>query len=72
MSIIDYKESLKIAANDYSFRALIMAAMRKADTRNITLLRTYWPEIWEELYELYNTPGILEGRRYPCDMVDEL
>lgn len=59
MSVIDYKESLKMAANDYSFTAIIMAAMRKADTQNISKLRIMYPEIWEELLTLYNTPGIL-------------
>jgi len=58
-TVYDYKESLKIAANDYQFAALIMAAMRKADSWNLAKLKVEWPEIWEKLQELYNTPGIL-------------
>lgn len=59
MSVLDYKESLKIAANDYSFKGIIMAAMRKADTNNLEILQQAWPEIWDELLKLYNTPGVL-------------
>ncbi len=74
MSVIDYKQSLKIAANDYSFKGIIMAAMRKADSYNLERLKREWPEIWNELFRLYNTPGILEHNfhGFPCDRVDEL
>lgn len=61
MSLYDYKESLKIAKKDYGFYALIMAAMRKADSINIVLLQITFPEIYEELKRRYNAPGgILE------------
>ena len=39
------------------FYALIMAAMRKADTANLLRLQGAFPEVWDELQERYNTPG---------------
>lgn len=40
-----------------TFVALIMAAMRKADTLNLMKLQHEWPEIWEELKTRYWSPG---------------
>lgn len=57
MSLFDYKASQQIAAEDYPFYALIMAAMRKADSTNERKLREAWPEVWEELFTRYNAPG---------------
>ena len=57
MSWPDYKASLKIACEDYTFYALIMAAMRKADTDNLALMKSAWPFVWEDLQERYNAPG---------------
>jgi hypothetical protein len=57
MSLYDYKTSQKIAAEDHPFYALIMAAMRQADTDNVEKLRAAWPEVWEELRARYNAPG---------------
>jgi hypothetical protein len=42
---------------DHPFSALIMAAMRKADTNNAMRLRRAFPEIDQELYERYWCPG---------------
>jgi hypothetical protein len=42
---------------DPPFYALIMAAMRKADTTNSDLLKRAFPEVWDELEERYWTPG---------------
>ena len=62
MSLYDYKASQQIAAEDYPFYALIMAAMRQADTGNVELLREAFPEIWEELFARYHAPGgVLPG-----------
>ena len=62
MSYFDYKESQKITAEDYPFYALIMAAMRQADTENVEALKAMWPEIWEDLSSRYHAPGgRLEG-----------
>lgn len=54
MSDFDYQASKRIA--DYPFYAIIMAAMRKADSTNIEKLKAAFPEIWNELEERYNTP----------------
>lgn len=57
MSYHKYKVGLEIAAKDYPFYALIQAAMRQADSDNITKLRIVWPEIWDELMNRHNVPG---------------
>ncbi|MBN1422404.1 MAG: hypothetical protein JXP34_26750 [Planctomycetes bacterium] len=57
MSLYDYRISREISKHDPPFAALIMAAMRKADSRNVELLRAAWPAIWQELYERYHAPG---------------
>lgn len=55
--IFDYQESISIAARDPSFKAVIMAAMRKADTDNMAKLARAFPDIALELMERYNAPG---------------
>ena len=55
--IYDYQESQRIACEDYAFYALIMAAMRKADTDNLTKLQNAFPDVWSELVARYNAPG---------------
>jgi hypothetical protein len=46
----------------YEFYALLMAAMRNADTRNIAILKRGFPEVWAELDARYHAPGgLLEG-----------
>lgn len=66
MSRYDYQESLKVASRGYQFKALVMAAMRQADTGNSTRLEAAFPEIWEELHARYNAPGgYLEGEVPP-------
>ena len=57
MSLYDYKMSQKIASEDYPFYALIMTAMRQADSDNIDLLKFAFPDVWRELKERYNSPG---------------
>ena len=61
MSYFDYRESQRIAAEDYSFYALIMASMRQADTGNCELLRSAFPEIWADLDARYHAPGGILG-----------
>jgi len=53
----EYLESQRIAAQDYPFYALIMAAMRQADTDNVRKLQNAWPDVWNELVARYNAPG---------------
>lgn len=57
MSLYDYRQSLEISKHDPQFAALIMAAMRKADTTNVALLRWAWPDIWREFELRYHSPG---------------
>ena len=57
MSRYDYELSRHIAAQDYPFYALIMAAMRQADSHNEALLSEGFRETWLELQRRYNAPG---------------
>jgi hypothetical protein len=58
----DYEQSKQIEMQDFSFRALIMAAMRKADTDNMAKLQRAFPTIYAELDARYHAPGgILPG-----------
>jgi hypothetical protein len=57
VSRYDYECSKRIAAECPPFAALIMAAMRGADTRNAEELRRSFPEIGAELTARYNAPG---------------
>lgn len=57
MSYYDYKMSQRIASEDYPFAALIMAAIRKADTRNHFLLCKAFPAIFSDLSLRYHAPG---------------
>lgn len=44
------------------FYALIMTAMRNADTSNLAKLKAAWPDVWIELEARYNAPsGLLVG-----------
>lgn len=80
MSIIDYTESQKISAlGDWTFGALVMAAMRKADTDNLAKLESVFPEKLVELRQRYNAPGGALNdqemefvmRRYESENVEE-
>jgi len=57
MSLYDYEESKRIAAQDFCFYALIMAAMRQADSNNLEALCRAFPQVYSELRERYNTRG---------------
>ncbi len=62
MSLFDYLQSQEIAKHDFPFYALIMTAMRQADTSNLQLLKKAFPDTWKELSERYNAPGgLLQG-----------
>ncbi len=64
MSLHDLKTATKIIEDDPPFYALIMAAMLKADSDNIRLLRNAWPQLWAELDTRYHTPGgVLPGEK---------
>jgi len=53
----DYMRGRELYAEDTPFYALIQAAMRRADTNNLEMLKDCWPEVWKELQERYDTPG---------------
>jgi hypothetical protein len=57
MSMYDYQISKMISEQDYPFYALIMAAMRQADTGNLIKLRDAFPAVYDELVVRYNAPG---------------
>ena len=57
MSLYDYKKSKEISKDDPPFAAIIMSAMRKADTESADLLRIAFPEIQSELQLRYDAPG---------------
>jgi hypothetical protein len=64
MSLFDYEQSRRIAAEGYTFYALIMAAMRQADSGNAGKLARVFPETMAELKARYNAPGgLLETDR---------
>lgn len=66
MSYYDYKKSLELSGAP--FYALIMAAMRQADTDNVRLLRMAWPAVWDELEQRYHAPGgLLPGEEVVSD-----
>ena len=64
MSLYDYRESIEIYAKNYQFYALIMAAMRGADSDNIEKLKEAFPEVHKELTARYWAPGgLLESEK---------
>lgn len=66
MSLRDYELSIELLryVNDDTFYALIMAAMRLADTDNMVKLKWAWPDVARELQARYNAPGgLLPGEQ---------
>lgn len=57
VSHYDYESSKVIAASAFPFYALIMAAMRQADSNNVVKLREAFPDVWDEFYARYKAPG---------------
>jgi len=57
VSLYDYRASLSVSMADPPFYALVMAAMRGADTTNAARLRMAFPDTWDELQARYNAPG---------------
>ena len=57
MSLHEYLESQQIELRDYPFYALIMAAMRQADSTNAEILKAAYPQVQEELLARYWAPG---------------
>ena len=66
MSYFDYKTGQQIEMQEHPFYALIQAAMRQADSDNLRMLSTCWPEVWEELQARHKAPGgVLPGDGTP-------
>lgn len=57
MSLYDYRISRELSVGAPPFAALIMAALRKADTENTVKLWNAWPEICAEMQARYDAPG---------------
>jgi len=57
MSLYDYRLSLEISKHDPPFCALIMSAIRKADSTNLEYIRMMWPEVVQEFKRRYHAPG---------------
>jgi predicted ArsR family transcriptional regulator len=57
MTLYDYQMSRDLVADDPPFAALIMAALRKADTENAAKISAMWPGIAREMRVRYNAPG---------------
>jgi hypothetical protein len=57
MGLHEYRTSKELARLDAPFYALVMAAMRQADTVNAAKLREAFPGVWEELQARYDAPG---------------
>lgn len=66
MAILDYfwAQSLDAHLEGLPFGAVVMLAMRRADTDNFAALAVAFPELAEELRRRYNAPaGVLESDR---------
>ena len=57
MTLYDYEQSKALAQADVPFYALIMAAMRGADSLNAAKLKACWPDVWDEFEARYWAPG---------------
>jgi hypothetical protein len=57
MSLHDYRIGADLYAKHLPFYALIQAAMRRADSENVSKLKVAFPEVWAELYARYHAPG---------------
>jgi hypothetical protein len=67
VSLYDYRASQQISATDPPFHALIMAAIRKADSQNAARLRMTFPDVHAEFHARYNAPGgVLPGDPEGC------
>lgn len=57
MSLYDYQKSRDIAGLDAPFYAILMAAIRQADTTNSEKIRQAWPGVYAEFEARYHAPG---------------
>lgn len=52
-----YQVSIDLTNSDPPMSALLMAAMRKADSQNAAILHGAYPQLWAEMQRRYNAPG---------------
>lgn len=52
-----YRESQRAELAAVPWHALIMAAMRRADSFNARILQAAFPELWAETQARYDAPG---------------
>lgn len=57
MSLFDYRYSRQLVSDNPPFYALIMAAMRQADSANMVKLELAFPDVADELRQRYDAPG---------------
>lgn len=57
MSLHEYRSSQVISASDPPFYALIMSAMRQADTHNVLKLQEAFPSVWAEFLLRFHARG---------------
>ena len=64
MSLHDFRVSRELEGSGVPFYALVMAAMRRADSTNLERLKRAFPDVWQELERRYNAPdGMLPSER---------
>ncbi len=69
----EYRMSLELTKGDPSFYALIMAAMRQADSDNIEKLKAAFPDTHEELKVRYNARGgYLPKEIFTCSVCSQV
>ena len=57
MSLHEYRAARDLVEQDVPFYALIMAAIMRADSGNVVLLRDAFPDTYVEVDGRYNAPG---------------
>ena len=70
MSLHSYHVSTNLLRKDPPFYALVMAAMKKADTGNLMKLQSAFPEVWLELQARYDAPLEVIPADGPVNMED--
>jgi len=66
LSYYDYRarQQAEVVLVDTPFYSLVAVLMGRADTDNLELLKTAFPNIWADLKARYHAPGgLLEGER---------
>lgn len=54
---IEFKQGVQLLQNDTQFYALMFAAILKADSKNTLRLKNAYPELWQETWKRWDSPG---------------